>query len=91
MIISNMYNNKFMIFLLDGVHHHFQSKKYEKVVFHFSNHYFLVRSFLINHFFNVGIIFQGIRKGWFRYLIFGKHFIIISGFYVIIFILDVIE
>jgi len=46
---------------------------------------------LINHFFNVGIIFQGLRKGWFCYLIFGKHFIIISGFYVIIFILDVIE
>jgi len=62
MIISNMYNNKVIIFLLDGVHHHFSSKNMKKLFFHFSNHYFLVRSFLINHFFIVGIIFQGLRK-----------------------------
>ena len=91
MIISNMYNNKVIIFLLDGVHHHFSSKNMKMLFFHFSNHHFLLRSSLINHFFNFGIIFQGLRKGWFRYLIFGKHFIIILGFNVIIFILDVSE
>jgi len=57
MIISNMYNNKVIIFLLDGVHHHFSSKNMKMLFFHFSNHHFFTtiifdQSFFqfLNHF-----------------------------------------